>query len=441
MEYKKRQTKKVKLPKDKKQSKQKNTVKLPQEKQEEKITQIKMEQKTSKANKDIERKPANIKEQKPVFKKIKGGSKFKFSKTFKTSAVCILLVLVVLIFQIATPTGIYDFVQNSLASIGGTNNMPVNVPGNKSIGVFTDNNIVHALTDTTLYSYNSSGKEINFIQHGYMSPCLVTTGQRTLIYDRGNTGIRVDSLYTNYINKNFDEKIYTADLSENGRLAVVSTKDNYTCQLQVFEKNYEDLIVAYSSADQHISCVKLSSNGKYAVFSALSVKNGAYCSTVKILNTLSQEIIKEFEIKNMMINKMAVTSSCVFVQGSNRMFTFNWKGEDLKEYDYADMSYFIQNDNDTVCVVHHPSGDARTSEIEVFNKNGKKLFEVKSSGTLSGVCSSKNRIYTLIDNKIYEYNNKSEIVNEFTTGYQYNSVAQYKDGVICISDMKINYYK
>lgn len=440
MDYKKRQTKKVKLPKVEKQPKQKNSIKQPQKQQNVNISKIEMKQKSSKSNKDIERIPVNL-NRKPTFKKIKGKHNFKSSTSVKVTIICILLILSVFTFHLLTPTGIYDYIQNSIASMGSSGNMPINIAGNKSLGVFTNNNIIYALTDTTLYSYNLSGKQINSVQHGYMSPCIVTTNQRTLIYDRGNTGIRIDSLYTNYINKNFEEKIYTADLSESGHLAVVSTKNNYTSQLQIFKNNYNDLMVSYSSADKHISSVKLSDNGKYAVFSTLSVENGTYCSTIKILNTSSKEIINEFEVKNMMITKLEASSSCVFAQGSNKMITFDWNGKDLKEYDYSDMSYFIYNDNGTVTVAYHPSGDARTSEVAVFSKGGKELFKIKASGSLSGVCSSKNCIYTLVDNKIYQYNSKSEVEKEFIAGYQYNFISQYKNGVICASDMKINYYK
>ena len=140
---------------------------------------------------------------KSTFQLLRGGKKDKKIKkrhSIITTSVAIGLILTVIIFNFVTPTGIVEWSQNMFMTWGNGGGLPVAVSGDSIKEMQARSNGMFIVTDSHMYAYNSSGKQITSVQHGYTQPIFDMSAARTLMYDRGSYGIRVDAYYTNIVN-------------------------------------------------------------------------------------------------------------------------------------------------------------------------------------------------------------------------------------------------
>ncbi len=192
-------------------------------------------------------------------------------------------------------TGIYFFIREDVAGIigdriaassSGAAVMPVDISGLTVLDTFTVGEHIGVMTDAVYYLYAENGKQLLSEQHGFANPIVEAAGRRFLIYDQGGNKLIVRMRDKILFEKEFEYKIISADISEDGWLSVITSAQRYASQLHVFDEGYEEEIFTWSSSDEYIVCASSFAGSKNVAAAALSAsESGEMVTTVHIFTT------------------------------------------------------------------------------------------------------------------------------------------------------------
>ena len=117
---------------------------------------------------------------------------------------------------------VIGIIGDRIASAGSGGTMPVEMAGNSVTDTFTCGDNIGILTDGAVYLYAKSGKLLLSQQHDMVNPVVEASGRRFLIYDQGGTKLMVRMRDKVLFEKEFDNTIISASLSDDGWLSVVT---------------------------------------------------------------------------------------------------------------------------------------------------------------------------------------------------------------------------
>ncbi len=191
--------------------------------------------------------------------------------------------------------GIHFFIKEDVAGIigdriaassSGTAGLPVDISGTTVLDTFTVGEHIGIMTDAVYYLYAENGKQLLSAQHGFANPIVEAAGRRFLIYDQGGNKLMVRMRDKILFEKEFEYKIISADLSEEGWLSVVTSAQRYASQLHVFDAEYEKEIFTWSASDEYIVCASSCAKNKTVAAAALSANEaGEMVTTVHLFTT------------------------------------------------------------------------------------------------------------------------------------------------------------
>ena len=173
----------------------------------------------------------------------------------------------------------YSDIKESLSTGEG---YPVLLPGGSILGMDATGDTLVVLSDTNLYTYNGTGRQMMDEQHGLVNPALRTSGDRILLYDRGNNRL---NLYTKsaLIGSGESAKpLYTADLADNGNYVVVTEGEDTLAKAVVYNDSSERVmesgkeLFTWNSAERPIISVSLADGSNELLVGHVAVSGGEY---------------------------------------------------------------------------------------------------------------------------------------------------------------------
>ena len=377
---------------------------------------------------------------KSTFQLLKGGKKDKKIKkrhSIITTCIAFSLILAIIVINFITPTGIVEWSQNMFMTWGNGGGLPVSVSGDNIKDMQSRSNGIFLVTDSHMYAYNSSGKQITSVQHGYTQPIFDISATRTLMYDRGSYGIRVDAYYTNIVNTQLKEEIITADICDSGYVAVATQSTDYTAQVTVYNRKFKN-IFRWSSPDGYVSCVELSKNGKYIAVCTVTGKNGDYCSNINVFKCKSGERVFTKQILSSMYVSASSDNKFITFVGTDSVVSMRWDGTDQLSYEFYNLELMNMNNGMVNVAVYHPDGDERKFTVSLIGKDGKIKSDFSVDGNVTRVCADKKYVYTYYNGIVKKYLHDGTFKSEQNIGYEYVFIAPYKNKLSVVSDMKLN---
>ncbi len=378
-----------------------------------------------------------------TFKLLKGGASRKHRKK-RNSIISLsfisMLIVAVIVIQIITPTGIVEWSQNGFFMFGSGGGLPVAVSGDSVRDMQTRGGSAFLMTDSHMYAFSSNGKQITSIQHGYSAPVMCVSAARTLIYDRGSFGLRVDALYANIVDTQLKEEILTADICDKGYVAVASQSADYTAFVNVYDKDFKN-IFRWSSPDGYVSCIELSDNGKYMAVCTVTGKNGDYCSNINVFRLSNGERIFNKQVLGSMYVSATSNRKFITFAGTDSVVSYGWDGSNETNYEYYNLQLVNMDYNDYTALIHHPGGDERRYTVSIIGKEGKEVSTFSVDGLVSKACVDKKYFYAYYNGKVQRYLHDGSLDNEFSVGYEYVFIAPYKNKLAIVSDMKLDTLK
>jgi len=303
-------------------------------------------------------------------------------------------------------SGITEWVNEISLSGQNGDGYPVSISGLKVSDLCEFNGFTALLTDTAFVAYNKNGNESLNIQHGFASPSVSASAGRSLIYDVGGFGFRIDSISKNIYIEKLEQMIISAEISKSGSYIIATRSKGALGELAVFdsEKNQK---YRWFSDEASIIDVSLNDKGDRAAAAVLETKGGEIVSSVLLFQYSKKEPLAKFEFKGSLINNICfvgeTTIACV---SDNKFITVKGPNkEDVSEtgYDGKYLSGFSLRKGTGTAVLLSDNPDLKEPSLCLFDTGGTKKFSVDNSDNIRYVYLGDRDVYLLKDNEAVGY--------------------------------------
>lgn len=289
------------------------------------------------------------------------------------------------------------------AEIATGSGFPVPLPGGKVLQLDAVNNVLMLLSDTNLYSYNASGRQMLNEQHGFINQALVTGEDRMLMYDRGGSKLSLYSKSALLDTITTDYKIYTADLSLNGNYAVATTSREYVAHVKVYNKSGQDIFNWYSYQKPVVS-VSLCDTKDEMMVGCVDVSDGSYLSSIsKFQFSINQELNKVEFPDELLLFVDYRSSNRIFALTDKRAILLNQDLKELKSYDYEGqkLNRIVESrDNQTLMLILGDYAENKHLKAVVLDNEFQLLGEFEVDYEITDAQIDTDYVYMISKNQL-----------------------------------------
>ncbi len=369
-----------------------------------------------KFNNKVDRDNEEIKSAVPAKKKIHviRGNKLR-NKKRKLIFLYIIIALVTLLvtFSFCLPTGVIEFLQNSIAKSGTGNGYQSSISGGSLINAVQVEDIFITVTPTQVSGYNcKSGKSLFNYSHGYERPLITTSEARFIIYSQGEKEYGVYNFQNQLISAKTQNDILTAKIARNGTFAIATQSDGYSSEVAVYNKKGKE-IYRWFCADYIINDIQLDDTGRKLVLSAINAQKGSYVSKLYVLefDSATPVYTKTFE-NQILLNLDADNAKSFYAIFENRVEFFNWNSFENKVFETNKTFIYNRPSNKCSLLVAGQQNNKGNNTVYVFDKKGDKISEFNVDYEVQDIAFKGDFIYILSDKIVYLYSVDGEKVAE-----------------------------
>lgn len=303
--------------------------------------------------------------------------------------------------------GIYYFIEEDVAGIIGDRiassssageGFPVDISGTNVLQTFKVGENLGVLTDSVYNLYAKNGKRLLSAQHGFANPIVDAAGRRFLIYDQGGNKLIVRKRDKILFEKEFEYKIISADISEDGILSVVTSAQRYASQLHVFDSDYSEEVFTWSASSEYIVCASADKSTKTVAAAALSANaSGEIVTTVHIFTTEAAVELAKREFKGASVLSLEYDSDGdIKIICDTVAATVSKDGTLLgsTEYSLSPISCMNICGTDGAVLVFDRYTEERATDVLFLDKNLSEIKRVSVIGKY--ICGSRNANNTAI---------------------------------------------
>lgn len=362
----------------------------------------------------------NSKESAPAQKKprVIRGKKLvnKGKRHFAFGAIAVLIIAVV-IFSLSLPTGLFEFIQNSIASVGASGEFPCEISGGTLINTTKMGKTFIAVTPTQASSFNTkSGKNVFTHQHGYVRPVVATSESRFLIYSQGEKEYTLYNLKKKIAGGQTKNDILTACVARNGTFAIATQSDGYSSEVTFYSKKGKAEFT-WLCADYIINDIVLSDNGKRIVISAINANKGKFVSKLIVVEYDSPTPVYSKVYENDILLDIEANNRTFYAVFENKVEFFKWSNYSSTLHDTEKNFTFNRNNNRFTFLLAGHESNKGSNTAYIFNKKGEKVSEFNLDFEIKDVAFTENYIYILSDKVIYLYSIDGEMSSKTSCGF------------------------
>lgn len=345
-------------------------------------------------------------------KVIEGGkSPKKMMKKRIIVGICAVLVIVAALFSFTRPTGIGEWIKVKTSSAAAGDGFPVSFSDSAASGIYREGNSLLTLGSTEIRCYNSNGGLIFSRLHGFTTPILRLSKMRFLTFDRGGNQYRIDTCAENVSTAKCDERIIDADIADNGNYVIATLSNSEKSLVTVYDKSGNEKY-KFHSADDYVSSVAISKNGKTVAINKISAKNGVISSEISLYSINSTEAKLKKSYENETVYLMSFCDNKTVRVISNKAIKFMNVGGDVKEKSYDGKTLvkyeFLKNGN-TLLALAGASNSAQNT-IVILSKSADVVTSFEINNTVNAISADNNTVYVL-SNMLYSYSYTGEQTN------------------------------
>lgn len=311
----------------------------------------------------------------------------------KLAALGLLAVVILLIIAVAGASGWLSAERIALkfTDMGkgrtAAENLPLEMNGLK-VSEVDDIGYCFGVLDELKYTvYSPECNQLYSFTHNMSEPVTVSSEKRVIMYERGNYKIVAFSRKGELFTKTMENAVITADMNEKNEIAVATVSDRYLGQVTLLDSSGNERLTWYS-ADNYITDVCLSADGKQFAVSLLRVENGDEISRVCIFNVGETQAAADhafdgetvFDIRRQGDGFLAVGTSSAAFFGADAEMTGQYS------YDGLTLSRFTVAEGNAVLVFDPRDGSGELS-VEIIDPKGEKAGAVSLDGA-DYICGS-----------------------------------------------------
>lgn len=298
---------------------------------------------------------------------------------------------------------------------------PVPLPGGKIVRLDAVDNVIVLLSDTNLYAYNASGRQMLNVQHGIINQGMVAAQDRMLLYERGGNKLSLYSKSALLHTLTTDYKIYTADLGQNGNYAVATSSREYIAHVKVYNKSNQGIFNWYSYQKPVVS-VALSDYKEEMMVGCVDAADGSYLSSIsKFQFSISQELGRVEFPDELLFSVDYEGTTRVRALTDHRAVLLNQELKELASYEYGGqkINRFANSPDGVLVLVLGDYAEDKKLTVVSLDKEFNLLGKFSVDHDISDLACEQNHIFVTYKNQLEVYEPQgAKLINSQINGIQ-----------------------
>lgn len=264
-------------------------------------------------------------------------------------------------------------------------NFPLSISGGIDYQTAKLNDYLVILSDAYTYVYDTDGELYESRQHAYSNAKLQAADEKAVVYESGGYRFRVESYSEIEYSHKLEQNIIFARISNDGKVAVVTTSETYFCKLIVYDESGNE-IYSRECVDRVID-LAFDTDSEGCVIATVDAVNGNICSKLTSIAFNSTEDKWKSEPIDTLCVRLYKSDSNVMVLGDTKCAYYNNKGELKSEYEYpaqlkdwdcsgSKIAMLFENETKRHSYVTTLSADKKTPGTIEFDDNGAKCIRI-----------------------------------------------------------------
>lgn len=158
-------------------------------------------------------------------------------------------------------------------------NFPIEITDSEDFQLDCTGKMLCVLSDASVYFYSEEGGLIKRRQHAYANAVMDSVNDKVLLYESGGYRFSVEDRNDIIYSKTLNENIMFVRLSAEGYAAVVTTSQDYDCEITVYDRDgktiYERKCV------ERVNDISFVDESKGCVISYIYAENGSLVTSVQ----------------------------------------------------------------------------------------------------------------------------------------------------------------
>ena len=369
------------------------------------------------------------------------GKKINRFKLLSCVVAVVIISAVILIFASA-PTGIVEYISTKVALSKSGESFPVSYDFSTGGDITYSNGSVLVTTQNELKCYNRTGNLIYTRNHGLAKPVIKTSKIRTLVYAVNDSQYRIETAEKEVFSKKTENNsaIISADISDCGVYAIVTESDENIALVTVYDKDGNE-IFKYHSANNYVTGVTVSENGKKICVVLLSTNQAEFISKLIVFNLNDTNPIYETELKSEVVYTAEYSNSNDICVITDKRY-FNLKNDEINEtlsYNPEFLNKF-EISEEYILLFNTADSNSQAGTVYVLSKTGDIKAQFSIEGSISDISASDGHVYTLGE-KLNEYNFDGEIISSSENNNGAVKIAACPSGVTVLYSSGVDFIK
>lgn len=374
-------------------------------------------------------------------KVIMGGKLKRIGRFKKLIATVAVLLAVFITANLAIPVGLIDATGEFFAGLSATGSgFPLEISSAVGKNISTVGSDIAVLCQSTLMLYKANGKQIYNRPHGYSNPAMSTSGYRTLVYDRGGKGYKIEKRGGTFIDSTAQNDIITAAIAENGAFALATRSGDYVCDVTAFDRKGRQKMQWHSS-DRQVVALSLSSDGGYMGVGTLSGQNGKMVSSILIFRTNDGTVICDNSFENHTVVSIDFKGDTLVGVFESMLTSVSTRGVrtdfDLKS---AKVSCFAQSSS-AVAVTVEKYNDSSNNQLMLFDKKLAQIYTADIGAQAVSLSLAGNKAVVLSNERVISFNGKGQQKKSLEAGADARRIASSGAGTAVLGTSRIEWRK
>lgn len=271
---------------------------------------------------------------------------------------------------------------------------------------------------------------------------VITCNGRALLYSNKSEKVVMQSKTEELGSVAADGAVVTAALAKNGWFATSHPSGETLSVLTVYNNRFEKEFV-WECANERITAIALTPDGKSVAVSALGVENAQVYSRILLFNTKETKAVYDSKISGTLVLKMFYPSDeAVIAVGDNKTLVLDGEGKTSEAFTYTEkgLQFVHSDDKGNVALCLSDSGGFE-SQIYVFKKDGSKLCTLAVEGKPDALAVGSNRVAYVFNGELVAFNFKGKEKDRFKVGGEVEKLMVCSGDFFTLENKRICKYK
>lgn len=293
--------------------------------------------------------------------------------------------------------------------------------------MLVNDSVLTYCSDTAILTLNSTAGEIMNEQHSFTTPSLKTAGDYMIVSSTAAKSYKILTSNSVVCTGTTDAKIFDADISSNGRYALLTETDGYFSKFTAYLSDNREKY-NYSFADSYAYTLSLNKDGTKAVVAALNSENGLSTAILYILdfNESAYEAKYVFE-DDYIYDVCYLDNNNILAVGANSTYFIDVENQSKTtiSYNSATLTIYKLSKENGVLLSLSDTPDGQECSLMFIAQDGTTKYNFSLGQKIDALDLYGTSPVAVIQDKAYLYTESGSIVSQAECGRDTKQICMF----------------